>query len=249
MESLLKNISQWPLWLRLLMIGICLLSIVGITFYIIELFAGSSPSASSTSTSSSPSSPSSPPSYPSSSTSSLSLLNPLGSLISRDSSNPPSSIESPMVIDRHTGNIVNIDATSNYKEVGHYGKPEVFNVNGNATGGGYRFCQAYDLCQRYGSRLATKKQIEDAYKNGANWCQLGWSTEQNAYHPTQKEQVEISKRWPKEFQDGCGQLGVNGGFYPSHSKLSVNCYGIKPIDTLNLTPWNTITKQWSQYSK
>ncbi len=125
-----------------------------------------------------------------------------------------------------------------------YNKPEVFNVKDNS----YFFSEAENVCKKYNARLASKMDLQDSYKKGANWCNLGWLTSQDAYYPTQSQQVSLSKKWPQEFQNGCGKMGINGGFYPAKLKLSVNCYGIKPIDLVNINPWNTITKKWSQYS-
>jgi len=132
----------------------------------------------------------------------------------------------------------------NYRGVQVYNKPEVFNVKDNA----YRFSQAEDVCRKYNAKLATKEELEQAQKDGANWCNLGWLMSQDAYYPTQTEQVTASENWPKQFQNGCGKVGINGGFYPAQLKLSVNCYGIKPTDLQNINPWNTVTKKWSQYS-
>jgi hypothetical protein len=133
---------------------------------------------------------------------------------------------------------------SQFKGVNEFDKAEVFNVRENV----YRYPEAEAVCQRYGANLATKGQIKDAYENGANWCNLGWCTEQDAYYPTQKEQVTVASQWPNQFKGGCGEVGINGGFYPAQLKLSVNCYGKKPTDTENVNPWNTLSGKWSRYS-
>ena len=39
--------------------------------------------------------------------------------------------------------------------------------------------------QAYGSRLANYKDMENAYKEGADWCSYGWSANQMAFFPTQ----------------------------------------------------------------
>lgn len=125
-----------------------------------------------------------------------------------------------------------------------YSNPEVFNIKENA----HRFAEAEDICKRYNARLADKSELLQAQKDGANWCNLGWLTSQDAYYPTQQEQIDIANKWPVEFRGGCGKVGVNGGFYPAQLKLSVNCYGIKPTDSMNINPWNTINNKWSKYS-
>src|SRR5581483_4787994 len=131
-----------------------------------------------------------------------------------------------------------------YRGIGVFNKSEVFNVKNNA----YRFHEAEDVCRKYNAKLASKAELEEAYNNGANWCNLGWLTSQDAYYPTQIEQVRASQKWPIPFRNGCGKAGLNGGFYPSKLKLSINCYGIKPLDVQNINPWNTVTKKWSAHS-
>jgi hypothetical protein len=126
----------------------------------------------------------------------------------------------------------------------NHNKEEVFNIKANI----FRFPEAENACKRYNSRLANKEELEEAFKKGANWCNLGWLTGQDAYYPIQKEQVDASSKWPKELQSGCGKVGINGGSYPAQLKLSVNCYGIKPTDLHNINPWNTTTQKWSRYS-
>ena len=160
---------------------------------------------------------------------------------------PPSPPQSPIHISSEGDNNVTdniVHNLGNYRGVSFYNKPEVFNVRDNV----YRFPEAENVCKKYNARLASQAELDDAQKKGANWCNLGWLTSQNAYYPIQSEQITVSQKWPKEFKNGCGQVGLNGGFYPSQLKLSVNCYGTKPIDLVNINPWNTVTKKWSRYS-
>ena len=137
-----------------------------------------------------------------------------------------------------------VEQPPNYTGVKVYDKQEVFNVKDNA----YRYPEAEDTCKKYNARLASKEELEQAQKEGANWCNLGWLKGQDAYYPTQQEQVDAAQKWPKEFQSGCGNVGLNGGFYPAQLKLSVNCYGIKPMDLHSVNPWNTVKQTWSKYS-
>lgn len=102
--------------------------------------------------------------------------------------------------------------------------PQVFNIPGNK----YVYPDAKALCSAYGSRLATYKEIEDAYEEGAEWCNYGWSQGQMALYPTQQ------KTWDKlqtieGHENDCGRPGVNGGFIQNPAvKFGVNCYGYKP---------------------
>ena len=58
---------------------------------------------------------------------------------------------------------------------------QVFNIPGNY----YNYESAKNLCAAYDSRLAKYEEIEDAYQNGAEWCNYGWSDGQMALFPTQ----------------------------------------------------------------
>ncbi len=118
---------------------------------------------------------------------------------------------------------------------------EVFNLKDNQ----YTYTMANKVCQKYGARLATAEELATAHANGANWCNLGWVTEQHAYYPTNLEQIKQASNWPEELREGCGHVGLNGGQYPSQLKLSVNCYGIKPKDNPHINPFNTITNQYT----
>lgn len=102
--------------------------------------------------------------------------------------------------------------------------PQVFNIPGND----YVYPDAKALCTAYGSRLATYKEVEDAYKGGAEWCNYGWSEGQMALFPTQQ------KTWDKlqkieGHENDCGRPGINGGYMKNQAvKYGVNCYGYKP---------------------
>ena len=61
-------------------------------------------------------------------------------------------------------------------------KKEVFNIPGNK----YTYENAKALCKSYDARLATYKEISDAYDKGADWCNFGWSEDQMALYPTQE---------------------------------------------------------------
>ena len=166
----------------------------------------------------------------------FSLIKLIGWFVSGPSVHPESPIKST-----ETNAVVQ---PPNYKGVKVYDKQEVFNIKDNA----YRFPEAEGICKKYNARLASKEELEQAQKDGANWCNLGWLTGQEAFYPTQQEQVDAAQKWPKEFQSGCGHVGLNGGFYPAQLKLSVNCYGIKPMDLHSVNPWNTVKQSWSKYS-
>jgi len=109
---------------------------------------------------------------------------------------------------------------------------EVFHLPHNK----YTYEKAKEACELFDSRLATYDEVEDSYKNGANWCSYGWSNDQLALFPIQKSMYNELKRIPGHERD-CGRTGVNGGYMKDKNlKFGVNCYGKKPYageDDLN----------------
>ena len=101
---------------------------------------------------------------------------------------------------------------------------EVFNVSDNI----YTYDDAEAVCSIYGAKLATYDQLEESYKDGAEWCNYGWSDGQMIYYPTQKDTWEKLQKDPKT-KNVCGRPGINGGFINNpYLKFGVNCYGVKP---------------------
>jgi hypothetical protein len=97
---------------------------------------------------------------------------------------------------------------------------EVYHLSNNI----YTYADAKKACNKYGGKLATKKQIMDAYKNGANWCSYGWSENGEAYYPIQK-----SFHDKLDDKSKCGTVGVNGGVFDNHDiQFGANCYGPRP---------------------
>ena len=86
-------------------------------------------------------------------------------------------------------------------------RKQVFNIPGNY----YSYEDAKAMCKAYGADLATYKQIEDAYENGAEWCNYGWSAEQLALFPTQQQTYDHLQKIPGHGRD-CGRPGMNGGY-------------------------------------
>ena len=101
---------------------------------------------------------------------------------------------------------------------------QVFNIPGNY----YTYDKAKALCAAYGAELATYEQIENAYNKGAEWCNYGWSANQNALFPTQKATYDTLQKI-KGHENDCGRPGVNGGYIANPNvRFGVNCYGNKP---------------------
>ena len=103
-------------------------------------------------------------------------------------------------------------------------KKQVFNIPGNY----YNYENSKAICKAYGAELANYNQIENAYNNGAEWCNYGWSADQLALFPTQKETYNKLQKIPGHEND-CGRPGINGGFISNKNvKFGVNCFGYKP---------------------
>lgn len=103
-------------------------------------------------------------------------------------------------------------------------KKQIFNIPGNY----YNYSNAKALCQAYGAKLATYKQVEDAYENGGEWCNYGWSEGQMALFPTQQKTFDNLQNIEGHEHD-CGRPGINGGYIANPNvRFGVNCYGNKP---------------------
>lgn len=97
---------------------------------------------------------------------------------------------------------------------------EVWNIKDQI----YTFEEAKQKCKAYGSRLATKNEIANAYNKGAQWTNYGWSQGQNAYYPIQPcEYVKLRRQGLD-----VGPPGINGGKFNKHIRFGANCYGVKP---------------------
>tara|TARA_A100001035_G_scaffold279918_1_gene283016 strand:- start:6082 stop:6912 length:831 start_codon:yes stop_codon:yes gene_type:complete len=103
-------------------------------------------------------------------------------------------------------------------------KKEVFHIPGNK----YTYEDAKAIAKSLNSRLATYKEVEEAYNKGADWCSYGWSEGQMALFPTQESKWKNLQEISGHEHD-CGRPGINGGYIKNPNvKFGVNCYGIKP---------------------
>ena len=100
---------------------------------------------------------------------------------------------------------------------------EVFNVPNNV----YTYKEAPAVCASYNSKLATRKEVEGAYDDNKEWCNYGWSADQVALFPTQKNTYR-ALQGQKGHENDCGKPGVNGGYFDENMQFGVNCYGLKP---------------------
>ena len=93
------------------------------------------------------------------------------------------------------------------------GEPQVFPVG---PGYQYTFQEAPAVCAKYGAKVATTAQLEEAQRNGADWCFSGWVTEGQG-------------KWPINLTPipGCGERTGIIEWTPG-DRAGVNCYGPKP---------------------
>lgn len=107
------------------------------------------------------------------------------------------------------------------------GKDGVFHIPENR----FTYDDSQKVCKAYGARLATYNEVEEAYKDGGNWCSYGWTDKQMVLYPTQK------KHWEKlqtieGHENDCGRPGVNGGYIDNpNAHFGINCYGKRPEAT------------------
>ena len=121
------------------------------------------------------------------------------------------------------------------EEVEQDKQEEVFNVSNNL----YTYDEAPHVCNALGGRLATYDEVEEAYNKGGEWCNYGWSQDQLALFPTQKDTWKKLKNSVSDcdkeggsIKNSCGRPGINGGYIANPKvKFGVNCFGIKPEPT------------------
>ena len=110
-------------------------------------------------------------------------------------------------------------------EIEYTDKKQVFNIGNNV----FTYKDAPAVCDAYGAKIATYEQIKQAYDEGANWCNYGWTSGQMALYPTQYESWKKIQSGPEKYRNNCGKPGINGGYFEnSQLKFGVNCYGKKP---------------------
>ena len=103
-------------------------------------------------------------------------------------------------------------------------KKEVYHIPGNR----FTFHDAKAICKAFDSDIASYDQLKNAQQNGASWCSYGWSEDQLALYPTNKDDWNKLKNKSDNKYD-CGLPGINGGHLKNTNiKMGANCYGIKP---------------------
>ena len=103
-------------------------------------------------------------------------------------------------------------------------RPQVFQLSDKK----YSYDDARAACAAYDAKLANYDDVTDAFNNGGDWCNYGWSEGQMALFPTQQEKWDILQKMPGHEKE-CGHPGVNGGYIDNASlTFGANCFGSKP---------------------
>ena len=98
---------------------------------------------------------------------------------------------------------------------------EVYHVKSNI----FKQSDANNVCRGlFNGNLASKSQIEEASNHDADWCNYGWTDDNNAYYPLSKD-TDNNKCF--------GKKGLNSAKLSNSKnyKLGINCFGIKPDES------------------
>ncbi len=103
---------------------------------------------------------------------------------------------------------------------------EVFNIARNI----YALDDAEAACKVFDSQVATMDQLIDAHKQGAGWCNVGWTKDKIAAFPVQSEMWNRhQENSDPNKRNECGMKpGINVARSDAHLLYGVNCYGPKP---------------------
>jgi hypothetical protein len=92
----------------------------------------------------------------------------------------------------------------------------------------YNYQEASKVCKvLFNGRLATKRDLDDALKKGANWCSWGWLEGQAVGYPVQKDYWVKTNAVNKGFCGPTAGLNIIESMDPL-KKFYATCYGIKP---------------------
>lgn len=108
-----------------------------------------------------------------------------------------------------------------------YDDREVYNLGSNI----FTYVEAEAVCKAFDSELASHDEVQQAYQKGAEWCNYGWSKDQQALYPTQQATYDRLQKGSPTQQHMCGKPGVNGGYFKEKEmRFGANCYGIRPAE-------------------
>lgn len=100
--------------------------------------------------------------------------------------------------------------------------------------------EAAGVCAKYGGRVATRAEVEGAWRAGANWCFTGWvSDQEQSVYPINEQTIP-----------GCADRPMVATWTPDYKKAGVTCFGPKPLRTSPeagpIKPFNLPKNIWNQ---
>jgi hypothetical protein len=101
---------------------------------------------------------------------------------------------------------------------------QVFNIKENI----YTLGDAPAICGALGADLASINNLIDAHKNGADWCNVGWTSDGLAAYPIQYSTWKTLQDNNVDERGVCGKPGINLVRNDPNLLYGVNCYGVKP---------------------
>jgi len=101
---------------------------------------------------------------------------------------------------------------------------QVFNIKENI----YALDDAAGVCGALGADLASINQLIDAHKSGADWCNVGWTSDGLAAYPIQYSTWKTLQDNDPNKRNICGDVGINLARNDPNLLYGVNCFGIKP---------------------
>jgi hypothetical protein len=101
---------------------------------------------------------------------------------------------------------------------------QVFNIKENI----YTLDDANGVCGALGAETASIEQLIDAHKQGADWCNVGWTKDGLAAFPLQYSTWKTLQDNEPNKRNMCGTPGINLVRNDKDLLYGVNCYGIKP---------------------
>jgi hypothetical protein len=101
---------------------------------------------------------------------------------------------------------------------------QVFNIKENI----YALEDAAGVCGALGADVSTLDQLVDAHKQGADWCNVGWTKDGLAAFPIQYSTWQTLQGNNPANRNMCGQPGINLVRNDPNLLYGVNCYGVKP---------------------
>ena len=101
---------------------------------------------------------------------------------------------------------------------------QVFNIKQNV----YSLDDAPGVCGALGADVASINQLIDAHKQGADWCNVGWTKDGLAAYPIQYSTWKTLQDNDPSTRNICGSPGINLARNDPNLLYGVNCYGVKP---------------------